>query len=82
MTPYMAREYLTKIGSGDWDAGMDLALAELDSEGFQFRPGMMPLAPDGRPTCCVLWRLGFEVQVASCHGNTELRRLLARQLAG
>ncbi len=81
MTPYVAREYLSRLGEGDAARGLDLALRELEAEGYKFRPGAMPLAPDGQPTCCVLWQLGLEMQIAACHANVEARAIHRKRRA-
>jgi len=67
MTSYQAEEYLAKLGAGDHDAGFDMALAWLESEGYQFRPGAAPLNPRGQPCCNLSWRRGLMAQVAILH---------------
>lgn len=70
-TDYQATEYLARLGGGDWETGLDLALAELEASGYQFLPGEPPRDPQGRPACPTLWRRGLFVQVAYLH---ELQR--------
>jgi len=59
--------YLARLGNGDYEAGLDKALAELTEAGYQFFPGAEGYRrPDGLPVT-IFCHLPLWMQVAKAH---------------